>query len=105
MKGLNEQVVSGAKDNPHEYAYEALKSADFNREYLSGSVGWNQRIADIASLLRDAALDLARHSYHGVGFVYGLAELLEGAYLGDELHVEVHGLTNKRRIDTSKQKS
>jgi hypothetical protein len=55
----------------------------------------------VASILRDSAVELVQLGYARAGFVYGLAGLLERAYLGDELHTEVYALANQRRIEAS----
>lgn len=102
VKRLGEQLDRKAWGNPHDFAYRALSEIELIRDYYGGGVGSAERLRDLVERLRATAAGRARSQHSGAAFIFGLADLIEGAYLENRYNVEVHAYAERMRI-TGKQ--
>lgn len=98
---LKERVDRLAWGNPHDIAYRALSAVELVRDYYASSAPGVEMIRQIVEMLRGTAAGRVGSPSAGVGaaFIYGLAELIEGVYLGNRYNEEVHAFANRRRIE------
>lgn len=99
IKRLSESADRRAWGNPHEFVYRALGAVELIRSYHASSGPGVQMIRDLVEILRNTAAGRAGQQYAGAAFIYGAAELIEGAYLSNRYHEELHAYAVKKRME------
>lgn len=99
LKRLTERVDRKAWGNPHDFAYQALSSVELIRDYYASGAEGAALIRGIVERLRATGAGRISNQYAGAAFIYGLADLIEGVYLENRYHLEVHAYANKKRIE------
>lgn len=100
VKRLTDRFDRKAWGNPHDIAYQALSFVDLVHHNYGGSTGQAaEKLGELVEMLRVMAVGRVSSPYAGAAFIYGLADLIEGAYLGHRCNEEVHRYANKRRIE------
>jgi hypothetical protein len=96
---LEEYVERLGWGNPHDVAYQTLGYIDFIRKYYGSGLGGAEMIRQMVEMLRATATGCVGLPSSGArpAFLYGLADLIQGVYLENRYHLEVHAAAVTRR--------
>ena len=105
VERLKETSSSRGWGDPHDIARQAMSAIEFYRSYYGTGVGFPERVREIVEIVKTAGVNRASGAAYGASFVFGFGKLLEDAYLGTDLHAEVHGEVNRRRLGVAAEKA
>ncbi len=103
LERLRESVERRAWGNPHDFAHRALSTIEELRSYYGSGHQSIERIRELVERLRHTAAGRTGHPSAGAAFIYGLADLIEGVYLGNRYHQEVHAYAAKLKIEENRR--